>query len=86
MKVFQMIKSNHVVCKRCVMDTTVHDISFDHNGICNYCGDFDKKINFYRFSNEESVKRLSSLAEKIKNEGRGKEFDCILGLSWLASG
>lgn len=70
-----------MICKRCVMDSTVLDIRLDQNGICNYCHDFDQKISFYRFSYEDSQKRLNSLTGKIKDDGRGKEFDSILGLS-----
>jgi len=63
------------------MDTTVFDISFDASGICNYCADFDKKIGLYRFSKEESERKINYLVKKIKDKGRKNEFDSILGLS-----
>ena len=33
------------------------------------------------FPNEEGKSRLKDILEKIKNEGRGKKYDCIIGLS-----
>jgi N-acetyl sugar amidotransferase len=68
-------------CVWCVMDTTDPEISFDDDGRCNHCRDFDKLRGTVWFPNEEGAKRLSVLIEKIKTEGKSKEFDCILGLS-----
>ena len=31
-------------CKRCVMDTTDQKISFNQDGLCDYCQNFDKRI------------------------------------------
>ena len=31
-------------CSRCVMDTTDSSITFDENGVCDYCRNFDKNI------------------------------------------
>lgn len=76
-----MVQNNRVICNRCLMDSSVPDIVFNQTGVCNYCDDFDKNIDRYRFSEEESKERLSLLTEKIKKAGQGKEFDSILGLS-----
>ena len=29
------------VCKRCVLDSTIPGISFDGEGVCNVCNEFD---------------------------------------------
>lgn len=76
-----MVQNNHVICNRCLMDSSVPSIVFNQDGVCSYCEEFDKNISRYRFSEKESKSRLSLLAEKIKNAGKGKEFDSILGLS-----
>ena len=31
-------------CTRCVMDTTDSKITFDENGVCDHCRNFDKNI------------------------------------------
>lgn len=63
------------------MDTSDERIHFDENGVCNYCQEFEQKISLYRFSERESRCRLQCLADKIKVESKGKEYDSIIGLS-----
>ena len=31
-------------CTRCVMDTTDSEITFDDNGVCNHCINFERNI------------------------------------------
>lgn len=70
-----------MICKRCVMDSSVSEIHFDQDGVCNYCHDFDSHINAFRFNESESEQRLQSLVKRIKDAGQGKEYDSIIGLS-----
>lgn len=70
-----MIK--HQVCSRCLMDTTAEDIFFDKDGICNYCTNFLKRQN----KTVKDKKKLDELILKIKNDGKNKEYDCIVGVS-----
>jgi N-acetyl sugar amidotransferase len=69
-------------CARCVMDTSAPDIRFDEQGICNYCTDFLRERD--RFVESDPVKReakLNGLVDRIKERGRGKRYDCIVGVS-----
>lgn len=70
-------------CTRCVMDTTTALISFDEKGVCNYCKQYevDLQEKVYKYSKEERKKNLDVLLSKIKEEGKNKEYDCILGIS-----
>ena len=68
-------------CTRCVMDTTDPKINFDENGVCNHCRNFDEVTSKRWFPNEEGKRRLARIIEKIKKEGKNKEYDCIIGLS-----
>ncbi len=64
------------------MDTSAADISFDSQGFCNFCTDFIKRIEAFQPSNEaELARRLETLVSRVKAEGRGKQYDCIVGLS-----
>lgn len=72
---------NYKCCSRCVMDTTDPEIFFDDQGVCNHCHQFDKHTSLEWFPNQEGADRLKAIVEKIKLEGQGKEYDCILGLS-----
>lgn len=69
------------ICNRCVMDTSDEDITFDENGICMRCNEYEKRILpkwNYGMGHE---KELHSLIQEIKKNGKGKKYDCILGLS-----
>lgn len=69
------------VCSRCVMDTSDPNIQFDDNGICDHCNDFKNIVKPKWIINNKSEKKLISAIEKIKKEGKKKNFDCILGIS-----
>jgi N-acetyl sugar amidotransferase len=69
------------VCTRCVMDTTDSKITFDENGVCDHCRNFDKNIAPYWKANENRYDELEKLAQKIRKAGANQEYDCILGLS-----
>lgn len=76
-----MKNNEYKICNRCIMDTSDPQISFDENGLCEYCENFDKYIKPYWHPDADSLKELLNIAEKIKKEGRGKDFDCIIGMS-----
>ena len=69
-------------CKRCVMDNRSDEtITFDENGYCNYCTAALAQIGTVYFPNEEGKRRLDALLAKVKEHGKGKKYDCIMGLS-----
>lgn len=74
-------KKQHQICTRCVMDTTDPEISFDENGVCNHCREFDEVTSKRWFPNDEGAKKLEVIYEKMKKENANKDYDCILGLS-----
>lgn len=76
-----MTINNHKVCTTCLMDTTDPLISFDNNGICNHCHEFDSITKHNWFPNEEGHLQLQSTIDRIKQAGKGQEYDCIIGLS-----
>jgi len=69
------------VCSRCVMDETDANIKFDEHGVCNHCHRFDEVQSLQLFSGVDGKTRLQNIVDKIKKEGAGKEYDCIIGLS-----
>jgi N-acetyl sugar amidotransferase len=69
-------------CTRCVMDTTAVDIVFDRNGVCNYCRDFIAQASVVIFENSEKRRlRLEDLVNEVRESGKGKPYDCIVGVS-----
>lgn len=76
-----MIERDYQVCTYCVMDTSDPDIEFDENGRCNHCRDFELLRGTVWFPDDEGARRLERLIDRVKQEGNGKEYDCVLGLS-----
>jgi N-acetyl sugar amidotransferase len=72
---------NKQTCTRCVMDTSDPEITFDEAGVCNHCRTFDEVTVRDWFPNKEGSRRWAASADQIRQAGKGKEYDCILGLS-----
>lgn len=76
-----MTSQNYQICNSCVMDTTDSMIVFDENGVCDHCNTF-KSVTLPTWDTGTlGQEQLARLVEAIKSEGRGKDFDCIIGMS-----
>jgi N-acetyl sugar amidotransferase len=75
-------KKDYRICKRCVMDTSASEITFNEKGICNFCTDFDKlaEKTIWR-APEVKLKELSDSVAKLKELGKNDKYDCLIGLS-----
>ena len=69
------------VCTRCVMDTTDSKIIFDENGVCDHCSDFDQNVKPSWHTDERGDTELKKIIAKVKEDGKGRDFDCIIGMS-----
>ena len=76
-----MIGNSYQICTNCIMDTSDAIIVFDERGRCDYCCNFEHNIQPNWHTDVAGEKELLLLAEKIKQQGEGKDFDCIIGLS-----
>jgi N-acetyl sugar amidotransferase len=74
------IRRNLRLCARCVYDERVPSITFDDDAVCNYCKMHDDLDRRYP-TGVEGEKILSGIVEQIKRAGRGKKYDCIVGVS-----
>jgi N-acetyl sugar amidotransferase len=68
------------VCSKTVLDTTIPGIRFDEEGVCQFCSVFEELDKLYPLNNE-GQQALGQLVEKIKAAGKGKRYDCIVGVS-----
>lgn len=68
-------------CTQCVMDTTDSKITFDESGVCDHCRNFEKRIKPYWKPKENDFEGLEKLAQEIRKAGKGRDYDCVLGLS-----
>jgi N-acetyl sugar amidotransferase len=69
------------ICKRCIMDTSDPSIGFDTNGACDYCNNYDTSIKPNWNVENVGMQQLIKLSDSIRDSGKGKDFDCIIGLS-----
>jgi N-acetyl sugar amidotransferase len=69
------------ICTRCVMDTSDSRITFDADGVCDHCRTFDAQVKPNWHTDERGERELREMVEQIKASGKGKDFDCIIGMS-----
>ncbi|MBN8279130.1 MAG: N-acetyl sugar amidotransferase [Gammaproteobacteria bacterium] len=69
------------VCSSCVMDTSDAKITFDADGVCDHCITFRTEIAPHWDTGEKGAQWLAAKVDEIKQAGRGREFDCIIGVS-----
>lgn len=69
------------ICSRCIYDERVPRISFDENGVCNYCKMSDELAAQYQTGTPEGEKALMKIIDTIKKEGRKNKYDCVVGVS-----
>jgi N-acetyl sugar amidotransferase len=69
------------ICTKCVMDTTDSSIEFDKDGVCDHCNNYYTNILPNWDTGEKGRAELAAIIEKIKEDGKGRDFDCIMGMS-----
>lgn len=76
------IESNsYQICSNCVMDATDTMITFDEKGVCDHCSTFFRHTLPNWHTDERGWQALQAMVAKIRQEGEGKDFDCIIGMS-----
>jgi N-acetyl sugar amidotransferase len=74
-------KQPYQMCTRTVMDTSDPEISFDAEGVCNHVKKFEYWDQNQRLIGKRAELHLEAIVEKLRKAGRGKDYDCIMGLS-----
>lgn len=69
-----------IICNRCLFDNTIEDIWFDETGECKYCHIHDEMEKTHPL-NDPLENRYEKIIAQIKKKGRGKKYDCIVGVS-----
>lgn len=68
------------ICTKTVLDSTIPGISFNQYGASNYIRIYDEL--FKQFPRSEEGRLIwEKIATRIKKSGRGKKYDCIIGVS-----
>lgn len=69
------------ICVNCVMDSTDSHISFDSEGICDHCSTFRQAISPNWSTDDKSQRELEKIFARVQEDGKKREFDCIIGMS-----
>lgn len=73
--------NHYKICNRCIMDSSDPRLFIDDEGCCEYCNNFNTLIKTKWESDVNNPKILASLSDQIRADGKGRDFDCIIGLS-----
>lgn len=78
----KFIPSDFQRCSKTVMDNIADpDISFDNDGVSNYYHRYFKNLPREVIDPEFAATELELIIEKIQKTGKGKAYDCIIGVS-----
>ena len=69
------------ICNRCIYDDRLAGISFDDDGVCNYCHQVDSLIAQFGTGLPKGQQTLTEIVESMKRAGRSKAYDCVVGVS-----
>jgi N-acetyl sugar amidotransferase len=75
------LQPNYKICTRCIYDNSVPSISFNKDGVCNYCEMTDALIVEYGVGNKKGDDELNKIVSQMKHAGRNNKYDCIIGVS-----
>jgi N-acetyl sugar amidotransferase len=69
-------------CTKCILDTNDYpEMHFDSNGVCEICNIYDDLAKRTLFKDGAGKAKLEQMIADIKEAGKGKEYDCIVGIS-----
>ena len=67
-------------CPRCVLDTRIPGVFLTEDGSCNHCRLHDRLDRIYP-AGEAGARELGRISERIRELGKGRRYDCVVGLS-----
>ena len=69
------------ICSRCIYDERTPSIYFNVDGVCNYCLQVEDLSVIYKTGTKDGVEMFDEIIDQIKLAGRGKKYDCVIGVS-----
>lgn len=67
-------------CSKGIWDETIPGIQFDEHGVSNFCKLQESLMQAYP-RGEKGLADWMDIVKKIKEKGKGKKYDCIIGVS-----
>ena len=72
---------NAAICNFCVMTEGVEGVSIGPDGQCNCCKDALARMPSEWWPGAEGERRMAALVAQLKEEGQGRRYDALVGLS-----
>jgi hypothetical protein len=69
-----------IECRRCILNDNIPGVTIGESGECNYC-DLHDELNKQYPTGKEGKILLNIIYDRIKDQGNGKPYDCIIGIS-----
>jgi hypothetical protein len=66
---------DYQICKRCILDTNIPDISFNSEGICKVCSSYEKSVKLAPA--QDFVELEKKFTRIVKTKDKRKEYDCL---------
>jgi len=70
-----------VLCKKCILPETFENISFNDDGVCNYCEDDVSVYTSFSEVDDETKKQLAEKLDNVLKTAKGKYYDVAIGFS-----
>jgi hypothetical protein len=68
-------------CTICLLNNIEDSVVIEPSGICDICIKIDKLQAEYGTGTQKGIKQLNLIVKKIKEKGKGKKYDCLIGVS-----
>lgn len=69
-------------CRQCILDSNDDPaLALDDRGLCQHCLKFEADKRTFVREGEEGERMLADAVRKMKEEGSGKPYDCLIGVS-----
>ena len=73
---------NYQVCTHCVMDTTDSNLTFDENGVCDRCREYEQHILPWWNHGKGHEVELKAILEQVRISGKGKKIRLHFRTEW----
>ena len=70
------MSNNQSRCQRCILPSGCPTISYDKDGVCSFCHEWDRQWGNVSFENQEKLKKIID-----KSRDPNNIYDCLSGLS-----
>ena len=77
----EVINTALKVCSKCIFDENVASITFDANGVCNYCHQVDLLRESYGTGGPKGAEEFDRILNKVRSSSRRSRYNCIVGVS-----